>query len=69
MARILIDQDEEQAGIAEFQAEVYFTFHKCKAGLGNPADWDFIGGLLGCRPDPIFVRAGADVDTGESLPF
>jgi predicted RNA polymerase sigma factor len=65
MGARLIDQDDE-ANWDSFQADVYITVQKARAGQATEADWDFIESLLGARPS---VARAPVIDTNEALPF
>lgn len=66
---LLIDQDEEESGMAEFMAELHHTFEKCRAGQGDEVDWAWLASNLGLAPNPIICMPMTQADIDAPLPF
>lgn len=65
--KVMIDEAEEESGLAEYHAALYNAFHTAKAGLATPEDWDFLESALGCNATGLTIKPLVEVN--EPAPF
>ena len=68
MDNLLIDAAEEASSMAEFMRDLYHTFQKCRAGLGDEADWNWLEQCLDLTP-PVMVCMPIVESDSNNLPF